>query len=141
MTAPQASSPREPEKLLESFNEALDEDINTAQAMGFAFELVRLLNKYVSAGDKPAAHKARAVLRTMGASLGLWPREPSEYFESLKAYAPESLTDEEIKSRVEARNEARSRKDWAEADRLRQELSDLGVILEDKAGQTVWRYA
>jgi cysteinyl-tRNA synthetase len=77
----------------------------------------------------------------MGAELALWPKKPAEFFESIKTQVSSALSEAEIASRVEARNAARASKDWAEADRLRQELADLGVILEDKAGQTVWRYA
>jgi cysteinyl-tRNA synthetase len=131
----------EPDNLKESFGKALSEDINSAQALGHTFELVRLLNKHISSQDKPSAHKAYSVIKAMGHGLGLFLKTPAEYFESMKAFAPDRLSEDEIASRVAARNEARSRKDWAEADRLRQELSVLGVILEDKDGQTTWRYA
>jgi cysteinyl-tRNA synthetase len=137
--------PPEAEALKKSFDEALNEDLNTALAMGHAFDLVRLLNKYISPDktppDRDAVYQAYSILKAMGRELGLWLKKPSEFFESLKAFASTGLSEEEISKLVAARNEARARKDWTEADRLRQELSDLGIILEDKAGQTVWRYA
>ncbi|MGD8965405.1 MAG: cysteine--tRNA ligase, partial [Gammaproteobacteria bacterium] len=48
-------------------------------------------------------------------------------------------TDEAIERLIVARKEARGRKDWAEADRIRDELAQAGVILEDGAGETTWR--
>jgi cysteinyl-tRNA synthetase len=48
---------------------------------------------------------------------------------------------ERVEELIEKRATARAKKDWAEADRIRAELTYLGVILEDKAGQTTWRYA
>ncbi|MDR1109388.1 MAG: cysteine--tRNA ligase [Deltaproteobacteria bacterium] len=131
----------EPGRFKERFDEAMNEDLNTAQALGHTFELVRLLNRQVDSGDKPAAAGALGVLRAMGRELGLWQGRPSRFFESLRPANPGSLAREEIEKLVAARDRARSGKDWAEADRLRKELSDLGVLLEDKAGQTVWRYA
>jgi cysteinyl-tRNA synthetase len=132
--------PSIPDQLKQNFDDALNDDLNTAQALGSTFELVHILNKAITAKDKPAVYKPYTILKTMGQELGLWLKEPSVYFESLKAYSTTSLSDDEIAKRVAARNEARSRKDWAEADRLRKELADLGIILEDKAGQTIWRY-
>ena len=49
--------------------------------------------------------------------------------------------DEAIERLIEARKEARGRKDWAEADRIRDELDAMGIVLEDKDGQTIWRRA
>jgi cysteinyl-tRNA synthetase len=49
------------------------------------------------------------------------------------------LPEDEIESRIQARNEARRNKDWSEADRIRDELAAAGVILEDGAGGTSWR--
>ncbi|MDR2367805.1 MAG: cysteine--tRNA ligase [Deltaproteobacteria bacterium] len=139
--APGEAAPPEPGLLMGSFRAALDDDVNTAQALGHAFELVRLLNKQVSAGDRAGAAESYRVLRAMGDELALWRGKPSDFFASQRGEAAKGLTEDEIAARVAARNEARARKDWAEADRLRKELSGLGIILEDKAGQTVWRYA
>jgi cysteinyl-tRNA synthetase len=52
-----------------------------------------------------------------------------------------SIDDAEVERRIAARTAARSRKDWPESDRIRDELAALGVILEDKGGATSWRRA
>ncbi|HHL45493.1 MAG TPA: cysteine--tRNA ligase, partial [Gammaproteobacteria bacterium] len=47
--------------------------------------------------------------------------------------------DEQIEQLITARNEARAAKQWAEADRIRDELKAKGIILEDRSGETIWR--
>ena len=51
----------------------------------------------------------------------------------------DGLSDEEVEGLVQQRLDARARKDWAEADRIRDELKELGIVLEDGAGGTSWR--
>ncbi|MDR1051502.1 MAG: cysteine--tRNA ligase [Deltaproteobacteria bacterium] len=132
--------PPEAAELLAKFAAAMNEDLNTAAALGFGFDLVRLVNKSVDSGDAPGARAGLAALGKMGAELGVWQKKPAEFMAGLKT--PENaLSDSEIESRIAARDAARAGKDWTEADRLRKELADLGVILEDKAGKTTWRYA
>ncbi|MDR1546960.1 MAG: cysteine--tRNA ligase [Deltaproteobacteria bacterium] len=131
------SSDAESVQRLVLFGQAMDDDLNASQALGHVFDLVHLLNKNLDAGARTAAAAARRTLVAMGEQLGLWRRRPADFFDSLKAGSGPSR--EDIERLVAARNEARANKDWPEADRLRQELTGLGVALEDKAGQTVWR--
>jgi cysteinyl-tRNA synthetase len=122
------------------FREAMDDDLNTAQAVGVLFELVHRLNK---AADEGQAILASALLTAVGAmagQLGLSLEDPRAALSRLAGPLPaEGPPPEEIEAMVAARNAARARKDWAEADRLRLELSRMGIVLEDKAGQTAWR--
>ncbi|MDR0882143.1 MAG: cysteine--tRNA ligase [Candidatus Adiutrix sp.] len=122
------------------FQAALDDDLNTAKALGVVFDLVRDINKAVSAGDLARTAAGYAGLKLMGDHLGLWQREPAEFFAALAQHRPQSLSSGEIENLVAARQAARQAKNWAEADRLRDELAGQGVILEDKAGATTWKY-
>jgi cysteinyl-tRNA synthetase len=123
------------------FKEAMDDDLNTAKALGVVFDLVRALNKAVTASNLEETAAAYAALKLLGDELGLWQREPKEFFAGLGAVRQVALSAEDIEKMIVARAEARAAKNWAEADRLRNELLDKGVILEDKAGLTTWKYA
>jgi cysteinyl-tRNA synthetase len=104
------------------------------------------LNRAVQAraADPQAARAVaagRETLRRMGRELGLWQRPPEVFFKTLSGgdrAAESRLAD--IEALVEGRNEARRAKNWAEADRLRDELLARGVVLEDRPGGTVWKF-
>jgi len=123
------------------FSEAMNDDLNTAKALGVVFDLVRALNKAVDAANLQEATAYYCGLKIMGEELGLWQREPKEFFAALDSLKEAKLRPEEIEALIAARGEARAAKNWAEADRIRNELSDKGVILEDKAGVSTWKYA
>ncbi len=125
----------------EKFTEALDNDLNTAQALGVVFDLVRLLNKAAAAGDREQSAAAYAALKIFGEELNLWQRPPAEFFAALGPGRGEGLEPAEIERQIELRAEARKAKNWAEADRIRAFLAERGVVLEDKpGGGTVWKY-
>jgi cysteinyl-tRNA synthetase len=127
--------------LVERFHEALDDDLNAAKALGYAFELLHRLNANLGAGDKKGVLGTLTAFKAMGAQLGLWQNKPEDFF---LRYATQEGIDpnkEKIEELVEARMAARARKDWVEADRLRGVLADYGVVVEDKGERTVWRYA
>jgi len=119
----------------ERFYAAMDDDFNTPGAVAVLFELARDINKLREDGPAAAAPLG-AVLRRLGGILGLLQREPQAF---LQGGAANGLTDQEIEALIARRTEARKRKNWAESDRIRDELKAQGVILEDKAGQTTWR--
>jgi len=125
----------------DKFKEAMDDDLNTAKALGVVFDLVRILNKSAAAGNLEETTAGYAVLKMLGEELGLWQREPGEFFAALGVVRQVALSQQDIEKMIGARAEARAARNWAEADRLRDELLGKGVILEDKAGSTIWKYA
>ncbi|UQZ91291.1 cysteine--tRNA ligase [Deltaproteobacteria bacterium Smac51] len=125
----------------EKFKEAMDDDLNTAKALGVMFDLVRALNKSASAGNLEEVAAYYAALKIMGDELGLLGRCPADFFADLASHKEVEMTAEEIEKMITARTEARAAKNWAEADRVRDELASRGVVLEDKAGVTTWKYA
>ena len=122
------------------FEAAMDDDFNTPQALGVLFDLARVL---YAARDQIAQGSAGtrsflmgvAELVTLGGVLGLLERQGREQ----AAVAPELRA--RIESLVSQRREARSRRDFSEADRLRRELHGMGVTLEDTAEGTQWKLA
>ncbi|MCL1795448.1 MAG: cysteine--tRNA ligase [Clostridia bacterium] len=112
--------------LLRRFDEALDDDLNTADAIGVLFELVKHANIALRPGCSiTAIETVLEAFRSMTGILGLADKKQAE-------------RDVDIDALVNAREEARKAKDWAESDRLRDELKTLGYSVEDTAqGQKV----
>jgi cysteinyl-tRNA synthetase len=108
------------------FKAAMDDDFNTPEAVAALFDLAGRVN----AGDKPLAPQ----LRALGGVLGILQRSPEAFFQGgLDATAIEAM--------IRAREEARKRRDFAEADRIRKELLVKGILLEDGSAGTTWRRA
>jgi cysteinyl-tRNA synthetase len=119
----------------EKFQAAMDDDFNTPGALAVLFELARDINK-LREDSGAAAAPLGAALRRMGGILGLLQNDPQAF---LRGGADGGLTDAQIEALIARRTEARKNRNWAESDRLRDELKAQGVILEDTAGQTSWR--
>ena len=113
------------------FKEAMDDDFNTPEAISVLFDIVSELNR---SGDVSLAY----LLRALAEELGLLDREPALFLQSREGLG---MSSEEIDAMIIARDEARSKKDFKEADRLRDELTAAGITLEDSAGKTTWRRA
>ena len=122
------------ETFVAAFKDAMDDDFNTPNALSVLFDMARELNKLKNE-DPIKANGLAAQMRNLASVLGLLEQVPEVFLQS-------GSDDAEV-SRIEAliaqRNEARAVKDWARADAARQELSALGVILEDGPGGTTWR--
>ncbi len=121
------------------FRAAMNDDFNTPEALAVMQAVARALNSAKEAGDKSAVAEAAASLRAMGLSLGILQQDPSEYS---KRGVGATLTDAAIEVLMQARREARSVKNFLESDRIRNELSTSGILLDDKpGGVTEWRRA
>ena len=123
---------------LERFRAAMDDDFNTPEAISVLFDLVHEINR-TRGSDPDRARKLACTLRALGAVLGLLDADPDAWLRGESAGA--GPDDDEIEAMIAKRTEARARKDWAEADRLRDELAAAGIVLEDGARGTVWRRA
>jgi cysteinyl-tRNA synthetase len=126
------------------FLEAMDDDFNTGGGMATLFDLVRSLNKFVDeekmedpAKRDPARLKVlkqgTVVLRELAAALGLF-RKPAEE----KSASDDAVLGKLMNLFIELRAEARKKKDFATADRIRNGLGEIGITLEDRPGGTVW---
>jgi len=135
-------------QLRERFVEAMEDDFNTARAIGYLFDTVRQVNNYLDLTKKgsPSPEKV-AVIRTakdimseIGGVLGLFQEDPDVYFQQdrEREAAKRGLDMNEIARLIEARNEARSRKEWSMADQLRADLASKGVVLKDGPEGTTW---
>ncbi len=113
------------------FREAMDDDFNTPEAVAVLFEIVNEINKLRS-------NELAQLLRSLAGMLGLLQRDANGF---LQAGSPAvgGISTEQIEAQITARAAAKKAKNYAEADRIRKELVDAGVVLEDTAKGTVWR--
>jgi cysteinyl-tRNA synthetase len=119
------------------FEQALNDDFNTASAVAVLFDLVREINRAKSE-QQDKQHGLASLLRHLGGLLGLLQSDADEFLKS-RAGQGYGLSDTAIEELVEARLRARADKDWANADRIRDELSDAGIVIEDGNDGTRWR--
>lgn len=108
------------------FKAAMDEDFGTPEAVAVLFELAGEVNKTKSG-------EMAGLLKSLGASLGLLQGTPSHYLQ-----AGASVNDAEIAHKIAQRAAAKAAKNFAEADRIRKELLDQGIVLKDSPAGTTW---
>jgi len=126
------------------FEEAMDDDFNTALALGHVFELVREANRFLDhkpSGSKDSGLllKSKELLQGTGDILNLFKRTPYEWNLSIMKLRNIDVSEKEILEKIKERREARQRKDWQAADTIRKGLEDKGIILEDKKERTDWK--
>ncbi|MCX6551125.1 MAG: class I tRNA ligase family protein, partial [Acidobacteria bacterium] len=117
-----------------SFGHMLEQDLNTAGALGVLFELVRAINSSIDAGDvgEPDVAGIREAFAQADRILGVLSLRRAE--DSTAVVAPD-----EIEGLIEERRAARSRRDFAAADQIRKDLAARGIVLEDTAAGTRWK--
>lgn len=123
------------------FEQAMDDDFNTPEALAVLFELAREVNRLRTVNEIVAASLS-ASLRRMGEWLGLLQADPETFLRSSVDTAEaveEKYAAEQIEVLIIARTAARQAKNWAEADRIRTVLQEAGVVLEDTPKGTIWR--
>jgi cysteinyl-tRNA synthetase len=122
------------------FEQAMDDDFNTPEALAVMQGVARELNTASDAGRSDEAARAAAELRGMGRILGVLQQDPTLYLKM--GVGATALADADVEALIEARRAARAARNFAESDRLRDALAAAGVVLEDKAGgATGWRRA
>ena len=130
------------QNIRQKFLEMMDDDFNTAGAIGVLHELSGAINGFLeqtnSERDKPAAALAAAsaatkTLKDLGQILGLF-RDGDK-----PAAKNDGLTEKLMALLIRLRHEARASKNFALADSIRKGLTELGVTLEDRAGETTWK--
>ena len=122
----------------EKFQSAMDDDFNTAEAIGQLHLLRNELNKKFTSGyDKSSGEALLRFFREIGEALGLF-TVPSAQWQFNEP--SDSLSDDEIERLIDERNQARKSKDWKKSDEIRKVLTEKGIMIEDKpGGKTVWK--
>ena len=124
-----------------AFHNAMDDDFNSPEAIAVLFEIAREINKCRDTDQARAAVLA-ACLNRLGAVLGLIQSDPEAYLTasvSTGDASADAISAEAVEDLIARRISARTDKDWAEADRIRDELDVAGIIVEDGAAGTSWR--
>jgi len=122
-----------------AFVAAMDDDFNTAEAFAVLMDIVKEINrlKAESESDLGPVNQLGALLVRLGSVLGILQRTPEAF---LRRGMDESVDANHIEALIAARKQARADKNWAEADRIRDELAALHVVVEDGAtGGSGWR--
>jgi cysteinyl-tRNA synthetase len=114
---------------------ALEDDLNTPQAISCFFEVSSAIERAVTAGDTVAIAANKARLIEAGALLGFLQADPDSWFEGDASDDLKAQVEDLLKRRVEAR----SAKDWTAADAIRAELDALGVVVMDGPAGATWR--
>jgi len=119
---------------VERFKAAMDDDFNTPEAYSVLFDMVREINR-LKANDMAAAAALAVAMKQLADVLGILCSSPEAFLQG------EGSDEEvaEIEALIVERNRARKEKDWPAADKARDRLNELGVILEDGPSGTTWR--
>jgi cysteinyl-tRNA synthetase len=132
--------------LFNEFDEAMNDDFNTAEALGHLHRCARQVGAYLHEGFEPSERSLAVLgyaadsLRRLGGVLGLLQADPAAYFQGQRQEGLEQagLDDAAIEARIAERTAACQAKDWARADQVRDELAGLGIELKDGPEGTTW---
>jgi len=138
--APDISLGSAAENAEDRFIEGMDDDFNTAVGIAVLHDLARSINDFLhetggtaryDKEDLEGLRKAVNTLETLGGILGLF-QEP-EATDDLR------LSESLVNLLIEVRDDLRSKKEWALADKIRDSLKDMGIILDDTSAGTIWK--
>ena len=130
------------------FEEAMDDDFNTAQALGYFYDLQTHLNSLLSISKGNPTEEIASILKQgldhfimKGWVFGLFREDPEKYLDRQKKEGLKrlKLTEEEIFRSIEERNLSRKEKNWKRADEIRNDLLSKGIVLEDTPLGTNWK--
>jgi cysteinyl-tRNA synthetase len=142
-----SSENKETGDLWQRFCTAMDDDFNSAQAIGYVFDATRQINRMLDQSQQMSAEQVSQVARMrtdmqkIGHVLGLFHQTPAEYAQDQKKRTMGEKGTEDIDQLVDERFQARKNKDWARADAIRDQLKDMGIIIEDRPDGSRWKYA
>ena len=129
-----------------AFSEAMDDDFNTAKAIGIVFDAVHSINRQLDQmsekRNQPSELKTViSDLMKMGKVLGILQESPGAYLDGKKNQALEqkSIDHQLIENLISERTQSRKTKNWSRADEIRKQLSEKNIILEDGPNGTTWR--
>jgi cysteinyl-tRNA synthetase len=114
------------------FREAMNDDFNTSDAIAVLFDLANEVNK-------TASSRETALMRALGGVLGLLQQNSQQYFQDAGLAGDPAFTPERIEQLIQQRLIARANKNYSEADSIRRELLEAGIMLEDGPQGTTWR--
>ena len=115
----------------------MDDDFNTPEAIAVLFELAGDINRIRKSQSDAAAAPLGTLLQRLAGILGLLQDDPESWFKGTAS--ADGLSDTAIETLIQQRLDARKAKQWAESDRIRDELKAQGIVLEDAASGTTWR--
>lgn len=132
------AAPQGGEEYVERFKAAMDDDFNTPAALAVLFDLAKAIN---TAKDEVEASGLAGRLVELGSILGILYQDPVKFLQSGAAASGADDEVAKIEALIEQRKQARANKDYAAADAARNELTAMGIVLEDGPNGTTWRRA
>ena len=137
MRGVEAGEPDEGDEYASRFQEAMNDDFNTPEALAVMFGLAHEINR-VRNSDPALATRLGGRLKELGAVLGLLQDDPERFMQAANG-ATADIDRDAIDAMIKARDDARASKNWVLADKIRVELTGLGIVLEDGPDGTTWR--
>jgi cysteinyl-tRNA synthetase len=136
--------------LPDRFADAMDDDLNTARAIGYLFDAARQINGFLRDGKAAKSDAGRKILalagkyiKDIGYVLGLFQEEPDVYFlqDRERETRKRGIDPAEVERLIAGRWKARAEKNWQRADEIRQLLAEKGIALKDTPTGTTWKVA
>ena len=118
----------------DKFHNAMQDDFNTPSAISVLFEIARQVNSLKKDNEIEEATKLASELYDLSSILGLFQKDPNDYFRD-----GINISESQIQSLIDKRNKARAEKDFTLSDKIRDDLLEMGIALEDRNNETVWR--